>query len=321
MWSDFDWETMYVHKQKSHPLVVNWCHAALHKWTKEHIQTHQQTNACKRTQQKLPDGTRNFTWNACIYSIMPHRRLQTHANMHMQQKLPYGMPNFKEDAYTCEQHHATSHDGVRVPITIARRRDLAKGGPCPVLMEVYGSYGQSLETTWQVRKALSYTCMYVCLYACMYFYLVRVWNMYEVRKRRMVLSQPVHGRHTCWPKGAQKTLWRSGALSADQEKLTWSGRQKYMVWCHAWLHTLRMRFYICIYIHWFASHCIDAQVEKLSLLDRGWAVAWCHVRGGGELGENWHRQATGLSKLNSVFDAKACAEYLVSARYVHAPVV
>jgi protease II len=35
------------------------------------------------------------------------------------------------------------------------------------------------------------------------------------------------------------------------------------------------------------------------------------VRGGGELGEDWHKQGTGRLKKNSFFDAKACAEYLV----------
>lgn len=40
------------------------------------------------------------------------------------------------------------------------------------------------------------------------------------------------------------------------------------------------------------GECLDTgfQPELLCLLRRGWAVAFCHVRGGGELGNNWHAQ-------------------------------
>ncbi|MGO1289830.1 prolyl oligopeptidase family serine peptidase [Brevibacterium linens] len=42
------------------------------------------------------------------------------------------------------------------------------------------------------------------------------------------------------------------------------------------------------------------------LLARGVAVAFCHIRGGGELGSQWHRQATGEYRYRTVDDFLAC---------------
>ncbi|MFC5425215.1 prolyl oligopeptidase family serine peptidase [Brevibacterium otitidis] len=42
------------------------------------------------------------------------------------------------------------------------------------------------------------------------------------------------------------------------------------------------------------------------LLARGVAVAYCHIRGGGERGPQWHRQATGVYRYRTVDDFLAC---------------
>ncbi|AZT99397.1 MAG: prolyl oligopeptidase family serine peptidase [Corynebacterium sp.] len=42
------------------------------------------------------------------------------------------------------------------------------------------------------------------------------------------------------------------------------------------------------------------------LLARGVAVAYCHIRGGGELGPQWHRQATGEYRYRTIDDLLAC---------------
>ncbi|QIN29755.1 prolyl oligopeptidase family serine peptidase [Brevibacterium luteolum] len=42
------------------------------------------------------------------------------------------------------------------------------------------------------------------------------------------------------------------------------------------------------------------------LLARGVAVAYCHIRGGGELGPQWHRQATGEYRYRTIDDFLAC---------------
>ena len=54
------------------------------------------------------------------------------------------------------------------------------------------------------------------------------------------------------------------------------------------------------------------QAETLAVADRGVVVAVAHVRGGGELGPQWHRQGRRLHKPRSIADFLACAEHLVS---------
>lgn len=54
------------------------------------------------------------------------------------------------------------------------------------------------------------------------------------------------------------------------------------------------------------------QLETLAVADRGVVIAVAHVRGGGELGPNWHRQGRGPSKANSFDDFVACADHLVA---------
>ncbi len=56
-------------------------------------------------------------------------------------------------------------------------------------------------------------------------------------------------------------------------------------------------------------------ILALSLLDRGFAYAIAHVRGGGELGETWHEQGRMLCKRNTFTDFIRCAESLVEEGY------
>ena len=36
--------------------------------------------------------------------------------------------------------------------------------------------------------------------------------------------------------------------------------------------------------------------EKQPLLDRGWVLVYCHIRGGGELGRKWYYGGMGENK-------------------------
>ncbi|MCD7467948.1 hypothetical protein HAX54_005659 [Datura stramonium] len=61
------------------------------------------------------------------------------------------------------------------------------------------------------------------------------------------------------------------------------------------------------------SWCVD----RLSLLDRGWVIAFADVRGGGGPDPSWHKSGSGMNKLNSLSDFISCGKYLVSEGYVH----
>jgi prolyl oligopeptidase len=53
----------------------------------------------------------------------------------------------------------------------------------------------------------------------------------------------------------------------------------------------------------------------LAWLERGGVFAVAHVRGGGEYGEEWHKAGYKATKMNTIRDFIACAEYLVNERY------
>jgi prolyl oligopeptidase len=54
---------------------------------------------------------------------------------------------------------------------------------------------------------------------------------------------------------------------------------------------------------------------KLPFLALGGVYAVAHVRGGGELGEGWHKAGQKLTKPNTWRDLIACAEHLIAQRY------
>ena len=53
----------------------------------------------------------------------------------------------------------------------------------------------------------------------------------------------------------------------------------------------------------------------LAWLERGGIIATCHVRGGGEFGEAWHKAGQKLTKPNTWRDLIACAEFLTERRF------
>ncbi len=62
---------------------------------------------------------------------------------------------------------------------------------------------------------------------------------------------------------------------------------------------------------------IDASFssDRLSLLNRGFAFAIAHIRGGQEMGRSWYEDGKLMKKKNSFTDFIACAEYLIKERY------
>ena len=56
----------------------------------------------------------------------------------------------------------------------------------------------------------------------------------------------------------------------------------------------------------------------LALLDRGFAYAIAHIRGGGEMGKAWHDQGRMMNKKSTFTDFIAAAEHLIAQRYTSA---
>lgn len=57
--------------------------------------------------------------------------------------------------------------------------------------------------------------------------------------------------------------------------------------------------------------------SRLSLLDRGFAFAIAHIRGGEEMGRRWYDEGKMLKKKNTFYDFIACGEYLILQRYTN----
>jgi oligopeptidase B len=55
--------------------------------------------------------------------------------------------------------------------------------------------------------------------------------------------------------------------------------------------------------------------SRLSLLDRGVIFAIAHIRGGGELGEDWREQGRMMKKITTFTDFIACGDHLVKEKY------
>ncbi|XP_008296298.1 prolyl endopeptidase-like [Stegastes partitus] len=58
---------------------------------------------------------------------------------------------------------------------------------------------------------------------------------------------------------------------------------------------------------------MDFSPEKKLLLEQGWVLAYCHIRGGGERGLSWQRQARVEGKQRGVEDLQACLHHLFSS--------
>lgn len=59
---------------------------------------------------------------------------------------------YKPEDYVTERIMATSHDGVKVPISIVYRKGLVKNGQNPLVLYGYGSYGCSTDAYFSVAR-------------------------------------------------------------------------------------------------------------------------------------------------------------------------
>uniref|UniRef100_A0A8C8ZAM6 Prolyl endopeptidase n=1 Tax=Prolemur simus TaxID=1328070 RepID=A0A8C8ZAM6_PROSS len=67
-------------------------------------------------------------------------------------------------------------------------------------------------------------------------------------------------------------------------------------------------------VHVYGAYGMDLKMnfrpERRVLVDDGWILAYCHVRGGGELGLQWHADGRLTKKLNGLADLEACIKTL-----------
>ncbi len=74
---------------------------------------------------------------------------------------------------------------------------------------------------------------------------------------------------------------------------------------------------LLLYAYGSYGHSLDPYFSfvRLSLLDRGFAFAIAHIRGGEELGRHWYENGKLLHKKNTFYDFIDCAEYLLDRQY------
>jgi oligopeptidase B len=74
-----------------------------------------------------------------------------------------------------------------------------------------------------------------------------------------------------------------------------------------------------LYLYGYGSYGYALPVgfssNRLSLLDRGFVLAYAHIRGGGDMGKPWHDAGRLMHKMNTFTDFIAVTEYLTSHGY------
>jgi oligopeptidase B len=74
-----------------------------------------------------------------------------------------------------------------------------------------------------------------------------------------------------------------------------------------------------LYIYGYGSYGYSLPVgfssNRLSLLDRGFVLAYAHIRGGGDMGKPWHDAGRLMQKMNTFKDFIAVTEYLTAHGY------
>jgi oligopeptidase B len=74
-----------------------------------------------------------------------------------------------------------------------------------------------------------------------------------------------------------------------------------------------------LYIYGYGSYGYALPVgfnsNRLSLLDRGFILAYAHIRGGGDMGKPWHDAGRLMHKMNTFTDFIAVTEYLTAQGY------
>ncbi len=77
---------------------------------------------------------------------------------------------------------------------------------------------------------------------------------------------------------------------------------------------------VLLYAYGSYGNSIDAAFRstRLSLLDRGFAFAIAHIRGGQEIGRKWYLEGKLMKKMNTFYDFVDCADFLIEQNFTSA---
>lgn len=81
----------------------------------------------------------------CPPTVYDYALLTRELNIVKQDEIPGG---FQPNDYIVERHFAKAKDGIEVPLTIIRKKDITLDGSAPAFMVGYGSYGFSMPTAF-----------------------------------------------------------------------------------------------------------------------------------------------------------------------------
>lgn len=115
------------------------------------------------------------------------------------------------------------------------------------------------------------------------------------------------------PGGFDRSLYASErlfAVAADGEKIPVS-----LVYRKDAFQRGKNPLYVYGYGSYGYSLPIGFNSNRLSLLDRGFVMAYAHIRGGGDMGKPWHDAGRLMQKLNTFTDFIAVVEHLTTNGY------
>jgi len=115
------------------------------------------------------------------------------------------------------------------------------------------------------------------------------------------------------PGGFDRTLYASERLiatAADGEKVPVS-----LVYRKDKFERGRNPLYVYAYGSYGYSLPIGFNGNRLSMLDRGFVMAYAHIRGGGDMGKPWHDAGRLMQKRNTFTDFISVVEYLTTNGY------
>ncbi len=131
------------------------------------------------------------------------------------------------------------------------------------------------------------------------------YNM-RTRERQLVKQTPVLGGYD----PARYTSERIHAMAADGTRIPIS-----LVYKKDFRRDGQRPMFLQAYGSYGYAHPISFTSARLSLIDRGVVYAVAHIRGGGEMGKEWHDQGKMMSKKNTFTDFIAAAEHLIKEGY------